>query len=295
MQTFDNSGINKISEKYQAELDKKILSDGQVVQFKLLDGILNPDPDERRKEGKEIIWKMVDEIRGHDNIKDPYTGKIVEIGVVTEIDEKGKAICDQWTIMPKNTNGFITIVGGNIEQEKWYEYMLICNENESNPHRDKNKKAKFKLIDAEKESKEKSRQYDLLTEMLVFVRDLSKSEKMEVAGAYGWDRNSSEEIITTRLKELVLKDPAGFKKIVGNKNDLALRSLINEAIADNVITFSPLENKYNFTQTNEVIRSFDRKESVDTIDQLAEWLKTSAQGKVVIKNIKAQLKSSVQE
>ena len=294
METFDNLNINKISKEYQDELDAKQLEVGQVVQFKLLDGVLNPDPDERRKEGKEIIWKMVDFIRGQDRIKDPYTKKTVDIGVVKEIDDKGKAVCDQWTIMPRDSNGYITIVGGNVEQERWYEYMLICNENESNPHRDKNVKAKFKLVDAEKESKEKSRQYDLLTEMLVFVRDLSKAEKMEVAGAYGWDRNSSEEIITTRLKEIALKDPAGFKKIVGNKNDLALRSLINEAISDNVITFNPLENKYTFTQTNEVIRSFDRKDNVDTIDQLAEWLKTSAQGRVVIKNIKAQLKSSVQ-
>lgn len=292
METFENLNINKISDKYQEELEEKRLAPGQVVQFKLLDGVLNPDPDERRKEGKEIIWKMVDFIRGKDTIRDPHTGKLVDIGVVKELDDKGRPICDQWTIMPRNSNGFITIVGGNVSQERWYEYMLICNENESNPHRDKNKKAKFKLVDAERESKEKSHQYDVLTEMLVFVRDLSKSEKMEVAGAYGWDRNSSEEIITTRLKEIVVKDPEGFKKVVGNKIDLSIRSLINEALTEGVITYAPLENKYTFTKTGEVICTLTRSESVESKDQLLEWLKTHNSGKTVLKNIKLQLKSS---
>ena len=296
METFEKSNINKISEQYQKELDEKRLAPGQVVQFKLLDGVLNPDPEERRKEGKAIIWKQGDFIRGKDTIRDPYSGKIVDIGVVKEIDEKGKALCDEWSFSPRDSNGVLTIVGGNVELEKWYEYMLICNDNESNPNRDKNRKAKFKIIDEAKESKEKSRQFDVLTEMLVFVRDLSKAEKMEVAGAYGWDRNSGEEIITARLKEIAVKDPEGFKKIVGNKADLSIRSLINEALAEGVITHSPLENKYTFTKTEEVICTLTRSESVEPTDQLLEWLKTHNSGKAVLKNIKTQLtKSSATE
>jgi hypothetical protein len=295
METFDNSNINKISEKYQEELDAKRLTNGQVVQFRLLDGVLNPDPDERRKEGKEIIWKQVDFIRGKDTIRDPYNGKLVDIGVVVEIDEKGKAVCDQWTIMPKDSNGYITIVGGNVEQERFYEYMLICNQNESNPHRDKNIKPKFKLIDAAKESKEQNRMDDLLTDMLLLVRTLSKSERQEIASAYGWDRNSGDEVITKRLREIVKKDPAGFAKVVGNKNDLSIKATLNEALSEGIITFAPLENKYTFSKTNEVICTLTRSESVESIDQLLEWAKTHNSGKAVINNIKKLLKSSTTE
>lgn len=292
MQTFDNSNINKISAEYQAELEEKKLADKQVVQFRLLDGVLNPDPDERRKEGKEIIWKQVDFIRGKDTIKDPYSGKLVDIGVVKELDDNGKAICDQWTIMPKDSNGFITIVGGNVEHEKWYEFMLISNQNESNPHRDKNIKPKYKLIDAAKESKEQNKRDDLLTDMLVLVKTFSKSERQEVAAAYGWDRHCEDEVITQRLRDIVKKDPEGFSKIVGNKIDLSMRAIIHDAITENVITYAPLENKYTFTKTNEVICTLTRSESVEPKDQFLEWLKTNTAGKAVLNNIKKLLKSS---
>ena len=292
MQTFDNSNINKISKEYQDELDQKRLSPGQVVQFRLLDGVLNPDPDERRKEGKEIIWKQVDFIRGQDTIKDPYSGKIVDIGVVKEVDEKGKPTFFEWSFSPKDSNGFITIVGGNIELERWYEFMLITNRNESNPHRDKNIKAKFKLIDAAKESKEQNRKDDLLTEMLVLVKSLSKSERQEIAAAYNWDRHSEDEVITQRLREIVKKDPEGFSKIVGNKYDLSVRAIINDALAEGVVTYAPLENKYTFTKTDEVICTLTRSESVDSKDQFLEWLKTNNAGKAVLKNIKTQLSKS---
>ena len=292
MQTFDNSNINKISGEYQKELDDKRLMPGQVAQFRLLDGVLNPDPEERRKEGKEIIWKQVSFIKGQDRIRDPHSGKVVDIGVVKQVDEKGKATFDEWVFSPRDSNGFITLVGGNLRHEMWYEFMLIKNENQSNPHRDKNIKVKFKLIDAAKESKEQNRKDDLLTDMLVLVKSFSKSERQEVAAAYGWDRHSEDEVITQRLREIAKKDPEGFSKIVGNKYDLSVRAIINDALAENVVTYAPLENKYTFTKTEEVICTLTRSESVEPKDQFLEWLKTHNSGKAVIKNIKTQLSKS---
>jgi hypothetical protein len=292
MQTFDNSNINRISEEYQKELEGKRLAPGQVIQFRLLDGVLNPDPEERRKPGKEIIWKQVDFIRGQDTITDPYTGKLVDIGVVKDTDEKGKHIFYEWTFYPKDSNGFITLVGGNIEHERWYEFMLATNRNESNPHRDKNIVAKFKQIDAAKESKEQNRKDDLLTDMLVLVKSFSKAERQEVAAAYGWDRHSEDEVITQRLREIAKKDPEGFSKIVGNKIDLSIKAIIHDALTENIITYAPLENKYTFTKTNEVICTLTRSESVEPKDQFLEWLKTNTAGKAVLNNIKKLLKSS---
>ena len=294
MQTFDKSDINRISKEYQEELNKNRLAIGEVKQFRLLSGKLNPDPEDRRK--RETLWVQSDCIVGKDRIRDPFSGNLVDIAVVKSIDKEGNIVPEKLYIPARDTNGFITIVGGNVSQEKFYEFLQICNENESNPHRDKNIPAKFKLIDAAKESKEKNRHFDVLTEMLQYVKDLSKSEKMELASAYGWDRNSEEEVISQRLREIVLKDPEGFKKVAGNKIDLSMKAVINEAIAENVITHSPLENKYTFTKTEEVICTLTRSESVEPTDQLLEWLKTHNSGKAVLKNIKTQLtKSSATE
>lgn len=293
MQTFDKSDVNRISEEYQQELKEKRLAIGQMVQFRLLSGVLNPDLEERRK--KETLWAQSVCIVGADRIRDPFSGKLVDIAVVKSIDKEGNVLPEKLYVPARDTNGFIIIVGGNVSQEKFYEFLLVCNENESNPHRDKNIQAKFKLIDAAKESKEKNKHLDTLTEMLQLVKDFSKAEKQEVASAYGWDRNSDEEVITLRLREIVVKDPEGFKKIVGNKIDLSLKSILNEALSEDIITYAPLENKYTFTKTNEVICTLVRSESTESIDQLLEWVKTSPQGKAVQNNIKKLLKSSATE
>jgi hypothetical protein len=290
METFDNLNINKISEKYQEELDGKRLEVGQSVQFLFLDPKLNPDPEERRT--KEFIWRQSDYIRGKETIKDPYSGKLVDIVVVKEIDNNGKVIPDKLTVNLKDTNGYLTIVGGNTDLEKWYEFLLASNYNESNLYRNKNVQARFKVIDAVKESKEKKRVQNTLREMLVLVDGLSKSERQEIASAYGWDRNSDDDVITTRLNEIVMKDPEGFSKIVGNKIDLSMRAIIHDAITENIITYAPLENKYTFTKTNEVICTLTRSESVEPKDQFLEWLKTNTAGKAVLNNIKKLLKSS---
>lgn len=295
METFDKSNINKISKELQEELDTKRLEKGQTVQFRLLDSKLNPDPVERRKEGKEFIWKQSECIVGKDRIKDPYSGKIVDIAVVRNVDENGKVAVDKLYVPARDTNGFITIVGGNTEQERWYEFLLICNENESNPNRSKDVKAKFKLIDAAKESKEQNRADDILTEMLVLVKSLSKAERQEIAAAYGWDRHTDDEVITQRLREIVKKDPEGFSKIVGNKYDLSVRAIISDALAENVVTYAPLENKFTFTKTNEVICTLTRSETAEPNDQFLEWIKTHNSGKAVLNNIKKLLKSTPSE
>jgi hypothetical protein len=292
METFESLNINKISKEFQEELDAKRLEVGQSVQFLFLDPKLNPDPEDRIK--REFIWRQSDFIRGKETIKDPYSGKLVDIGV-GEVDSDGKFIPAVLRVQLRDTNGYFIIVGGNTDQEKWYEFLLASNFNESNPHKNKNIKAKFKMIDVAKESKEKKKAQNTLREMLVLVDTLSKSERQEIASAYGWDRNSDDDTIITRLNEIVMKDAAGFAKVVGNKNDLSIKAILNEALSEGVITYAPLENKYTFAKTNEVICTLTRSESVESIDQLLEWAKTHNSGKAVMNNIKKLLKSSTTE
>jgi hypothetical protein len=290
MQTFDKSDINKISEEYKAALKENKLAIGQTVQFRLLSGVLNPDVEERRK--REILWAQSVCIVGKDRIRDPFSDNLVDIAVVKSIDKEGNVVPEKLYVPARDSNGFITIVGGNVAQERWYEFLQICNENESNPHRDKNIKPKFKQIDAAKESKEQNKRDDLLTEMLVLVKSFSKAERQEVAAAYGWDRHSEDDVIIQRLREIAKKDPEGFSKIVGNKIDLSMKAVIHDAITEGVITYAPLENKFTFTKTNEVICTLTRSESVEPKDQFLEWLKTNPSGKAVLNNIKKLLKSS---
>src|ERR1019366_2487623 len=280
--TSKNSEFNKISPELKAELDSKKLSKGQQVQFRLLDPAINPDPEERLKPGKELIWRQGDYIGGKDRIKDPYSGELVDIGVVDTFDKEGTPKCKMLNFSPRDTNGYITIIGGDIKTEEFYEFMLLANENQSNPHRDTNVRPKFKFVDAAKDSQEINQSFDDLTDMLILVKSFSPAERREVALAYGWDGNSGDDIILRRLREIVKADPKSFKKTVGNKKDLSVRAVLHEALSAGVITYGALENKYTFAKTNEVIATFQRSETAQPIDQLLEWIKTSPKGTPVI-------------
>ena len=288
-------GTKKPSEKFQEIIDNTKLEIGQVVQYRLLDPKLNPDPEDRRK--REFIWRQGDFIRCHDRIKDPFSNELLEIIVPFETEVNGKmaTVPTVMRLTPYDTNGFIIIVGGNPEQEQYYQYMEFCNENEDNPYRSKNVKPKFKRVDAEKEAKKKSTHNDLLTILLGLVKDMSLSEKKEVASAFGWDRESGEATITARLQEIILKDPEGFNSRFANKNDIAILAVINDGLAANVISFSPMENKWTFTKTNEVIATLTRNESVEPKDQFLGWLKTHTSGKIVLKNIKNSMRQPTLE
>lgn len=283
----------KPSEKFQEIIDGAVLEIGQVVQYRLLDPKLNPDPEDRRK--REFIWRQGDYIRCHDRIKDPFSNDLLEIIVPFETEVNGKmdTVPAIMKLNPYDTNGFIVIVGGNPEQEQFYQFMEFCNENEDNPYRSVNVKPKFKKVDAEKEAKKKASHNDLLTILLGLVKDMSLSEKKEVASAFGWDRESGDATITARLQEIILKDPEGFDKRYANKNDISVLAIINDSLAANIITFSPMENKWTFTKTGEVIATLTRNESIDPKDQFLEWIKTNNKGNVVLKNLKYSLKPAL--
>lgn len=287
LKTTKSSDFNKISDKLKEELKAKKLSKEQVVSFRLLNPALNPDPEERLKPGKQFIWQQSVCISLRDRIKDG--DELVDIGVVREFDKEGNASTKKLYVPAKDTNGFITIVEGNIEQEANYEFLLISNLNESNPNRDKNIKALYREVNAELDSKAKNTKIDLLTSMLNLVKDSTPTERKEMAAAFAWDSNAGDDSNLERLREIVMKDPESFSKTVGNKKDLATRATINEAVAAGVITFAPLENKYTFAKTNEVIATFTRSESKQPTEQLLEWLQTNTKGVAVLANIKKQL------
>ena len=287
MEVFPDLNVNKISEQYRSELDERKLAIGKMVQYRLLGGVLNPDPEDRRK--KEIIWPQSEVIVCRDRIKDPHSEKLVDIGVVRSIDDNGKPDFAKLYIQARVTNGYFFVTGGNVEQERFYDFLECCNANKSNPHRDKNVKPVFERIDVAKEAKKRNDFDDALTDMLSFVKDASLAEKRQVALAYGWDADMDEEVITARLREIVKKDPEGFKKTVNNKIDLSIKAVIYEALKGDVITHDPMENKFTFTKTEEVICTLTRSENTDPQDQFLEWIKTHTSGKTVLKNIKAQL------
>lgn len=289
MKIFPELNVNRISDKYRAELDERKLRKGQLVQYRLLGGRLNPDPEERRK--KEIIWPQSECIVCSDRINDPYDGKPKDIGVIKSIDDKGRPEYEKLYINARETNGYFFINGGNVAQERFYDFIECCNENESNPYRDENVIPRFRRIDAVKEAKKKNDYDDDLTDMLYLVKGLSLSEKREVANAYGWDAQTDEGVITSRIREVVKKDPTGFKKLFNNKIDLGIRATINEALKGGVITHDPMQNKYTFTKTEEVICTLTRSESVEPNEQFLEWVKTNPSGNAVLKNIKRQLGS----
>lgn len=145
MQKLIQSGVNCITKELEALIPK--FKPGEVKVFQLLGGIPNNDPDMNERQKQPVLYGHR-QIPTKDRIKD-LDGNFVEIAVVEQFDTKTGALIKPRLFVPnmgmKENPGTFILAEGNLEHEELYEYLAICNYNEScvNPNRNKNVEALF--------------------------------------------------------------------------------------------------------------------------------------------------------
>lgn len=284
--------LNNISEKYRDELEQRVMDlDGdKEVIYRFLNPLPNPDPETRVE--KPLLWPESRSFRLRDRIIDPYSKKPVEIGVLNDFeptDDKGNPITGVFIVRTNESKGTFRIHGTNAEQKKFYMFFEACNYNASNPNRDKNVEPIFERLDFEKEAEERSKSDDLLSDMLVLAKQLSPRERREIAISRGWDKNEKDAVILDRLRQEIKANPKSFQKLVDNRGDLEKRALINEAKAEGVISYLPIEHKWVNVALNETIVTFNRDDKREPVEQFLDWVKSHKDGQTVLKNIKKQM------
>lgn len=291
---------NDLTEKTKALVTP--LKRGEVKTYRLpipveQDTILDANGGKflKNKRTKGYTWPASVQIPTMDIIMDT-DGVEKQIAVVNKYELKTGEITPVPLFVGEQMDGFVIIHGGQSTSEKFYAFLELTDFNGSKPDRDISKPICFYAIDVDAESAKEGKNIDILTEELIYVKDMSKAELIMFSKNLQWDTvGVKDNVLRNRLKSFILKKPGTFSEMFKNRPKIEMLAFIKEAMEQKIIMFNPLENKYTFTGTGKDIATFTRMDGKETIEQFADWMcthKDAAAVKSGIKNAQKQVELS---
>ncbi len=264
--------LNDFSEKY---VQKFQLKDKQVVEYKLLNGKPNDDPDTNKKRPMNYP-RTVFSLKGQEGgIWDPEKKRNIVCGIPRDyqMTSGGEIMNPVWEkFVVDSPDGVFALVGGQGIANEIYFMLEHHPENAStDDHPDFAKK--FKKIDRVSDAKVKTAQTKTLREALNFIDQMNESEIREFAAGSGWAYKEELEVLSSMIQELAIADPAKFLARV-NDRKTSLLSLVRKAKAENVIGYSNAQNKFTWVGSDDVLAQFEKADGVDPDELLADYLLT---------------------
>jgi hypothetical protein len=264
--------LNAFSEKY---LQKFQLKPGQVVEYKLLNGKKNDDPDTAKQRPMNYPRTTFSLKGAEAGIFDTELKRRIPCGIlrsydVTAAGEIANAVWEKYIV--DSPDGVFALVGGQGINDEIYFMLEHHPENEATPQ-DPNFPKKFKKIDKVADSKAKIQKNDQLLEALDFIKQLEVSEIQEFAQASGWNAKEDPSVLYAMMQEMAMQDPAKFLARANDRRT-AIMALVRKALSENVIGYSPVQNKFTWAGTDDVIAQFEKADGVVAEDMLADYLYT---------------------
>lgn len=135
-------------------------------------------------------------------------GKTYNIAAIDTVDMSGNVSFAR-IIISGASAGFLKLKSGVPRDENWWKFLSLCDENESNPDRNTDVEAKFKVLDIEKDANElyAEKEAAFNAQSLVFgleesaVRAIAKTLKVE---------GISVSVLKNKLLELAAKSPGSI-------------------------------------------------------------------------------------
>lgn len=297
--------FNNISDKLRSEIPK--LKHGERVVFQMLNGVPNPEPDEkeRKKQGETLYGKV--QIPTNFRIYDPYQtpvkdekgeitgydGGYVDVGCV-DVWDKGEPFKFRFFtpgLIAGQSNGSFfqgkfELMGGNIRDEELFEILWLSNEREGNPHADPTVKKSFKLLNLKAETTKTLSKYDQVKKALDIVKEMKPSEAAKVLSALNKPTYQDEELIMAAVKEIAMTDYESFLKVYSDPETDA-KFVIKKALDAAIISHEMATGDIKMGKTKIGIVSVEGIE--DLPGAIVKWLASAENGKDVMANIKKQL------
>ena len=288
LQTYTGSDINVISAKLQTYLTERKLKPNEIVKYRLLGGVKNPDP--AKAKGDEFLFPSSISIKLRHRIYDEDAGKDVEIGVVRSFDDITKRpVFAGYSVQPQKGDGGIFMIRASVISEReMYETLELSNDNASNPFRDQSDFPAFERVNEAAEGKVRSNKRNALIDSMMAIRQWDYDKMRIMAASYNLSTQLPFEVLKDMLEGIAEKSPQAFFDSIDSE-ELEVKAVIKMAKDAGVISFVAHENKWIFTASNELIILLDRKEGVTETDQFALFLKNGANGEKVKQNIQKLL------
>lgn len=226
-----------------------------------------------------------------DRIVDPTTNDVYTIANVHNISSSGEPI------MPMiffDHSGHIIIrpdENGRYSSSDilTYQYLMLCNYNESNPHRDSNTKVWFKQINDDVIALEKVEEKSQSADAIKMVAKLTDDEVPLLAAQVGvGEVGDLTQVLRFKLIEFAEKNPtkaqSGYEVI---SNLGAFITDIEKAIENKIINLDRRSNSYKWTETKMEFFTAQKGISANAANAaLARWFKTTQEGAALYATLK---------
>jgi DNA-dependent RNA polymerase auxiliary subunit epsilon len=255
------SDFNNLSDK----MIRKLAPNERAI-YRVLN--VRPDPD---NPGKFLMPSAL-QIRPIDTILDKGTNEFVTIAAIERTDIDGNPSFISIVFTAANM-GYLFLNGNNPVHQKIYQFLELCNYNESNPDRIKDDpeiEVLFSRIDAQKEAKTERNLRKLIVKAVNLALDLDDKKAKEVALALGIDAESNDEL-RNELEDYAGDYPEEFLEVV-ERASLANESALKDAVKKNIIKNDVNASCFKWVETGKVIFTYTKGKDKNYFKELADHL-----------------------
>lgn len=282
--------FNNISEELRKQIPK--LKPNEVVVFQMLNGVPNPEPDEKeRKRQGEIIYPKVQVLtnfRIYDEYKGEYVDMVLADGWIGDNPAKHR------TFVPGNEKGRsasrfqgkFQVTGGVVRDEELYEILWLSPQRKGTPCPDESVEQIFEILDLKAGNQNKLNKFDQLSKVIEITKSLKPAEARRIMRALNQPEYQDDATLLAMVKDFATKNVDVFLQTYENK-DTYLKSDIIEAVNSKVIEHDLPTGDVKLSGT--VICNIKVSTPDAFADAFVRWVNTSENGKDVLANIKAQM------
>ena len=286
--------FNNISDKLRSEIPK--LKPGERVLFQMLNGVPNPEPDEKERSKSPILYGII-QLQTNFRIYDPYqkdesgteVGGFVDVGCV---DTWLNGHPDRFKCFVPGSGeytqfqGKFELVGGNVKDEELYEILWLSNQREGNPHRDISIEPMFKIVDLKADTRKTTTKLETLRKALDVVKNISEEKARKIMSALNQPSYKDKDVLMAKLGELASTNPDLFLKI-NDDPTVDIKYQIKEAFDNGILTFDYPSGQVKMDNT--LITKLMLSKDESQIESFYLFTINSPNGSSVMENIQKRL------
>lgn len=250
--------------QFSDSLVRKLKPDERAV-YRVMN--VRPDPDNA---GKFLLPSAL-QIPSTDIIFDKKKQEFVNIAAIERQDLEGNPIFANIVFSASNL-GYLFLNGNNALHQKIYQFIELCNFNESNKDRNQEYETHFYRVDTKKDAMEERTLRKLIVKAVNIALELDDVKAKEAAMAIGIDAESIEEI-RNMLEDYAEENPEEFLEII-ERASLANESMLKDAVKAGFIKNNLNAQAFEWTETGKEIMKYKKAPNKNYFKELADYLES---------------------
>jgi predicted XRE-type DNA-binding protein len=226
---------------------------------------VRPDPDNYGK----FLMPSALQIPSTDVIYDKGKKDFVTIAAIERTDNDGNAVFLNIVFTASNF-GYLFLDGKNAVHQKIYQFLELCNYNDSNPNKNGEAEVHFHRVDTKKEAIQERSVRKLIVKAVNLAIEMEEKKAKEVAMALGIDAESMEEV-RNLLEDYAEDNPSEFLE-VAERATVEIESLLKEAIKKGIILNNLNSQVFEWAETHKEIYKYKKSPNKNYVKELADYL-----------------------